>query len=149
MTAPSVFAALVADVAALLAAAPALAGGFVKSGRAFPLPAEKSAGIFVRPLRAPGNAPFASDGRVDWNLELAVVCVARAAEGGSAMDAVDALLGAVWERLATAPAPEAADGWIVSPAIAWDFDETDTAVGAAELRLRVRVRTGSSLRASD
>lgn len=131
-----------AAVAALLQA-PAIAGGYVKAGRGSPLPAEKTAGVFVRLGRNPSAAPFVGDERHDWETELIVRLVARAAPGGDGEAAVDALLDQVYARLAAATPYANADAWTVAPGLAYDVDELDAALGAAELRLRIRHRTAS------
>lgn len=131
-------------VVALLLAAPALAGGFVKAGRALPLPAERAEGVFVRIGRNVGDAPFAGDDRVDWETEIVCQCVVRAAAGVDGEAAVDALVASVYGRLAAAPAPEHAEAWTRAPAIAFDVDEADQTIGSAELRIRVRHRTTST-----
>ena len=77
----SAFLSLRDAVIAALQTPTALAGGFIKAGRAFPLPAETSQGIFVRRGRHPGDAPFAGDSRVDWDSEVIVTRAARAAAG--------------------------------------------------------------------
>lgn len=130
-------------VRALLAAPPALAGGFIHAGRAFPLPAETAQGIFVRLSRGAGQAPFAGDTRVDWNTDIVVAMAARGAAGTDGEAAVDTLLAAVYARIAAAAPLGNADHWTVEPAVAFEVDEADQTLGAAELRLRVRHRTAS------
>lgn len=130
-------------VRALLAAPPALAGGFIHAGRAFPLPAETAQGIFVRLARGSGQAPFAGDTRVDWGTDIVVAMAARGAAGVDGETAVDALLSSVYARIAAAAPLANADHWTVEPAVAFDVDEADQTLGSAELRLRVQHRTAS------
>ena len=130
-------------VVGLLTANPALAGGFVKAGRAFPLPVEQAQGIFVRLARGQGQANFAGNGMVDWGTDIVVSMTARATTGQDAETAVDALLDAVYARLAAASPPVSADGWTLAPSVTFDVDEADQALGSAELRLRVQHRTAS------
>ena len=131
------------EVVSLLLAGTPLAGGFVKGGRAFPLPDNQTQGIFVRLARGQGQAPFVGNGMVDWGTDIVVSMVARASAGQDGETAVDALLSAVYARLAAASPPVSADGWTLAPAVTFDVDEADQTVGAAELRLRVQHRTAS------
>lgn len=139
----SSFLALANAVKDLLLQAPALASGFVHVGRAFPLPAEHDQGIFVRAARASGATPMVGDSRTDWATEIVIVMGARAAAGGNGLEAADALLDAVYASLAGAAPPEQSDGWVLQPVLAWDVDEADTTLGAAELRLRINHRTAA------
>ncbi len=132
-----------AAVAALLVA-PAVASGFVRAGRAVPLPAERPEGVFVRLGAHSGIAPFAGDGRVDWESSLILHLMARAPAGGNGETAVDSLLAAVYARLAATPAPGNADGWLIQTAIVYDVDEADQTIGQVELRLRLQHRTASA-----
>jgi len=127
----------------LLTAGSPLAGGFVTSGRAFPLPTEQDQGIFVRLARGQGQANFAGSSMVDWGTDIVVSMAARATAGQDAETAVDALLDAVYARLAAASPPVSADGWTLAPAVTFDVDEADQSVGSAELRLRIQHRTAS------
>lgn len=131
------------EVVSLLLASTPLAGGFVKPGRAFPLPAEQAQGIFVRLARGQGQANFAGNSMVDWGTDIVVSMTARATPGQDGETAVDALLDAVYARLAAASPPVSADGWTLAPAVTFDVDEADQTVGSAELRLRVQHRTAS------
>jgi hypothetical protein len=126
-----------------LTGAPALAGGFVKPGRMFALPEERSQGIFVRLARARGATPFAGDLRTDWETELVLHLTARAAVGGDGEDAVDELVDAVYARMAAAAPPPQSDGWLLEPSVAFEVDEADQTIGHAELRLRLKHRTAA------
>lgn len=135
---------------AALLAAPALAGGFVQLGRMVPLPEGKQQGIWIRPARSQGTEPFAGNARTDWDSEVLVAMAARAPAGGDGLTAVDALLSAVYARLAVAAPPAAGFEWLGQPSLAWDIDEADQTLGAVELRLRFQHRTASgSLAAAD
>lgn len=120
-----------------------LASGFVNVGRLVPLPAGKTQGIWIRPARASGEAPFSGDSRVDWGTDLIVALAARGAAGADGIAAVDALLDQVYARLINAAPPGSADAWTVRPQLAWDVDESETTVGYCELRVNVRHRTAS------
>ena len=130
-------------VAALLTAPPALAGGFVQAGRAFPLPTDKTQGIYVRLQASPGQQPFVGDGRTDWSTTLLITCVARGDAGVDGETAVDGLLYDTYARLAAAAPPANADGLVVVPGLDWDVDEADTTLGAATFRIQVQHRTAS------
>ena len=129
---------LTTTVVALLQANPALAGGFIHVGRAFPLPQNQSQGVFVGLARAGGEMPFTGDGRTDWTVELVISMAARAPAGGNGLAAADALLQSVYGRLAAADSL-----WVLTPALAWDVDEADQTLGGAELRLRISHRTAA------
>jgi hypothetical protein len=145
----SAFLDLVASIVAVLSTGPALAGGFIVPGRAVPLPAEQTQGIFVYLARATGDMPFAGSSRADWDTDIGVTCMARAAPGADAYTAVDPLLTAAYARLTAAAPPADSDGWTLQPTINWDVDEFDTTLGSAELRIRVRHRTGEGSLAAD
>lgn len=127
----------------LLAAAPAIAD-LVLAGREVPLPAEHDTALLVSIWRANGEAPFAGDTRVDWQVDLVVHAKARAAAGGNAEAAADALLAAAYARLAAAAAHANAGHWTEQPSIAFDIVEADRSIGAAELRLRIDIRTAAA-----
>ncbi len=130
--------ALTDAVAALLRAPPALAGGFIQRGRALHLPQGQSQGIFISLVRATGDMPFAGDSRTDWRADIAIGMACRAIPGGDGTAAVDALLEAVYGRLAADQTP-----WLLNPSLVWDAEEADQTVGFAELQIRIDQRTAS------
>lgn len=128
-------------IVSLLMQAPAVAGGHVIPGRAHPLPEGQPQGVYVRIRRNTGRQPFAGDSRTDWSTTLLVVCMARGTTDGDA--AADALLAAVYARLATSNPPPQADGWVINPQIDWDVEEAEVPIGAAALQVTVQHRTAS------
>lgn len=133
---------IVAAVAALLSALPALAGVPVYRNRVHPIARDESRAISVRLASSQRltDAPLAAQ---DWQTTLEVECAARAASGAAdPAAAVDGLLGAAWSALA---APSAVALGVIDidsdPEIAWDFEAADTPIASAILRLVVRHRT--------
>ena len=126
-------------IAALAASVP-LAGGRIYPNRLRPIAAEASTAIVVRLDVAEGSEYVI--GCVDWATPYAVECYARAAPGADPAVAVDTLLCDVWARLG-ALTYEAAGGAEINlaPRIDWQFDETDTALACAVVRVTARHRT--------
>lgn len=135
------FVGLVGAVVALLSAGPALANGFIKPGRNIILPASEAQGIFVRLARSVGDQPFVGATLTDWQTDIVVTCLARAAAGVDGETAVDALVQAVFQRICSATPAQGANAWTLLPAIDWDIEEADQTLGGAALRLRVQHRT--------
>lgn len=126
-------------VAALLAA-PALAGGRVFANRMRPLPAGQSDAIVVRTEQSAARETVL--GALDWGSQFVVECYARGSTGGDPAAAVDALLGDTWARLAGLNASALGAMAInVHAAIEWQYDEADTPVVCAAVRLLVQHRT--------
>lgn len=138
----SAMADLVGDVVAALLAGPALAGGFVKEGRAFPLPAEVPAGLFVRLVRSRGASPHAGTSLTDWDSAVSITGMARGTSSLSADSAADDLLVAVHERLNTLADP-AAGVWLGDRDINYDIEEADQTLAGFELRITAQHRTNS------
>lgn len=126
-----------AAIAALLLASPALAGGYVKPGELALLPAEQAQGIFINPGRSTGANQVLEGGVNRWQTSIVVSMAARAADGQTRLQAIDALLALVYARLAEAVAPFGALPWTFAPDIAFDFDEADQSLGGASLVLRI------------
>lgn len=139
----SAFSDITAALQALLLQAPPLAGGRVWRGRLQPLAQEHDTAVVLRILRAPSVSGLLGNPLL-WESRIAVDCHARAAVGQDPEDAVDALLMAVYARLAAAGqfAPGVSDAF-ADPAIEWDVDEADTALATATLVLSVRHQTQS------
>lgn len=136
-------------IADALLLAPAIAGGQVYVGQAVPLPEGQSEGVAVRPLRAVGQQPFAGDDRTDWSVDVGVSCIARSDVATTGFAALDTLLSDVYARLAQAAAVPGTDGWLVQPGLAYSFDEADSTIAQADIRLTVRLRTAAGTLAAD
>ena len=139
----SAFVIVSAAVKAKLLEAPALAGGFVKRGRAIPLPAELDEGLFVRIERTVGSG--GTLGVTDWDTAIAVEGVKRVPPGTDSDDAIDPLLAATYERLRNAVGIAAGVMDIVpDPEIRWEVAEADDTLVGFVLLLRVNHRTGGT-----
>lgn len=126
-------------VAALLAG-PALAGGRVYANRLRPLPAGQASAIVVRMEQSAARETVL--GAHDWDSQFVVECCARGATGADPAAAVDALLADAWARLAGINASAlGAMSVALNPQIEWQYDEADTPVVCAAVRLLVQHRT--------
>lgn len=127
-------------IVAALAGAPALAAGRVFANRLRPLPAGVTSAIVVRLDKAVATEVVL--GINDWDSAYVVECYARGSVSNDPADAVDALLGDAWARLAGLDAATlGAESLALNPAIDWQYDEADGPVACASIRLRVQHRT--------
>lgn len=134
------FRSVLAAVVGALSAAPALAEGRVYANRLQPLPAGRSSAVVVRLEQSSSTESVL--GALDWTTRLAVECYARGQVGVDPSDSVDALLQDVWQRLRSISAGQL--GVIdVQPdsVIEWLFDELETPLACAVIRLHVLHRT--------
>lgn len=129
-------------VRSALLAAPALAGGYVQRGRAFALPEDRDAGIFVRPGRSLGTQQLLTEQVNRFTTELVIELRARGTGGQDALEAVNALLSDVYQRMAAAAVPQGLASWVANVGIDFDAAEADETLGAATLVLRVEHFTG-------
>ena len=131
-----------AIVAALLSA-PALAGGNVQANTLRPVAGSKAAALVVRMLQSRANTPQVLGGPYDWITTFQVECLARGAAGSTeSAAAVDSLLDAAWQRLATLnPAGLGVVDVRMQPAIDWQMDGEDQPLVAAVISLQVKHRT--------
>lgn len=129
-------------VAALLAA-PAVASGAVHTNRARPISAQQPTAVAVRLERTEGNT--ATLGAVDWRTTYTVECYTTAPASADPAQAVDALLAAVWARLAALQPAAVGQGLMdlqTEPAIAWDYEDgTERTTVCATLRVTATHRT--------
>lgn len=138
----SAFIGLSQAVVAALLAAPALAGGRVRSGRRVAVPQTAPNAIDVHVERSLG-ASATLDGSISrWETLIAIDLYARATAGADGEAAVDSLLDAVFQRLASTPPPAGAGHWRLEPQISWDLAEADQTLVVASLTLRVSHFTG-------
>lgn len=134
------FKALNAALVAALVAAPALAGGRVYANRLRPIQQAHSTAVVVR-LVASQSQEIAL-GALDWSTQFAIECLGRGTTGADPVDAVDALLLAVWPRLASLDAAAlGAMAVVVDAGVEWQFDEGEASSASATLRLTVQHRT--------
>ena len=124
---------------AALSSATALAGGRIYANRLRPITANQASAIVVRLDQAQGTEMVI--GSVDWSTAYAVECYARAASGTDPAAAVDALLTDAWARLAALDFT-ALDAVIsINPQIDWQYDDAETPVVCAVMRLTAQHRT--------
>ena len=117
----------------------ALAGGRIYANRLRPIAANQPSAIVVRLDQAQGTEMVL--GSVDWSTAYAVECYARAATGADPAAAVDALLADAWARLAALDFT-ALDAVIsINPQIDWQYDDAETPVVCAVMRLTAQHRT--------
>lgn len=133
------FASIRAAIKAALSGAPALAGGRIYPNRLRPIAAGVSTAIVVR--QAPANGTEMIIGSVDWTTYYVIECHARGAPGTDPADAVDGLLADVWSRLSVLPFETLGANVALDPSIDWQFDDADTTLACAVLRLTAQHRT--------
>lgn len=134
------FRSVLAAVVGALSAAPALAEGRVYANRLQPLPAGRASAVVVRLEQSSSHESVI--GALDWTTRLAVECYARGQAGVDPLEAVDVLLQDVWQRLRSISAGQL--GVIdvqLDSAIDWLFDELETPLACAVVRLQVVHRT--------
>ena len=135
--------AIASAVVAALTAAPALAGGRVTLNKLRPVAAGDGTAIVVRLGRSVGQEQ--SLGVIDWTTTLDVECHARASAGAEPAAAVDVLLADAWARLADLNATSlGAMAVQIGSDIDWQFDDMDTPVASATVRLQVLHRTAAT-----
>lgn len=144
----SAFVDLEAAAVAALTASPALAGGNVLRGRDLPMPTSRAEQVDVALAASRGQGRTLDGGYNRWETAIALRLRARAAAGQGGAAAVDALLAAVFARLAAAAPPAGAARWTLSPDIEWTVDEADQTLVEARLLLRVDHFTGAALAAA-
>jgi len=127
-------------VAALLSP-PNIVGVRVVAGRGLPLPAEHASDIVVTIESISGADVALTNYPQDWAVVYGVEIRARGSVTIDAMAALDPILEAVYARLMTTPPPAGVMGWVLTPRIRIDVDESATPVGAAQLAINVQMRT--------
>lgn len=135
-------------VVAALALAPAIAPGRVRIGREVATPANWADAIDVMLDSSRGQAITLDGTTVRWTSLVGLRLRVRAAAGVHGIQAPDALLAAVFNRLATTQPPGGAMQWQLQPDIRWDVEEADQTVTLADLLLRVTHLTGADLLAA-
>lgn len=136
----SAFSSVLAAVVAALGAAPALAEGRVYANRLQPLPAGRSSAVVARLEQSSSRETVI--GFLDWTTRLAVECYARGQAGSDPSEAVDDLLQDVWLRLRAIDVGQL--GVIdvqLDSAVEWLFDELETPLACAVIRLQILHRT--------
>lgn len=125
---------------AALTASPALASGNISTNRQRPIPAGQSTAIVLRLDQSDGTEMVL--GALDWNTAYTVECYARGSSATTEMvAAVDALLAAAWARLAALTYESLGADIAVNPRIDWQYDDTDTPVICAVIRITCSHRT--------
>lgn len=136
----STFNSIQTGLMAALAANPALAGGHITANRLRPISASHSTAIVVRLDKTAGQEIVL--GAMDWTTSYTVECYARAAGGADPGAAVDQLLVDAWARLCAIDAASiGAIDITMTPAIDWQYDDADTPMVCALIRLAVQHRT--------
>jgi hypothetical protein len=138
----SAFASIQAAIIAALSAATALAGGRIYANRLRPIADGTATAIVVRLEQASGTEMVI--GTVDWQSSFTVECFARATTGTDPAAAVDTLLSDVWARLSVLSFETLGANVALDPRIDWQYDELDTPMVCAVLRLSAQHRTTNS-----
>ena len=136
------FATLQAALIAALGADVALAGGRIYVNRLRPIAANQASAIVVRLDQASGTEMVI--GTVSWSTSYTVECYARAASGADPMAAVDDLLADAWARLAALDFTALDATLSISPQIDWQYDDAETPVACAVLRLTAQHNTSTN-----
>ena len=132
-------------VAALLQAAPALAGGRVFENRDYKLAADAASGVWVfRDDSTPARGPLMVS-PIDWTTRVRVVVKARTSGGVSAETAADALATEAYARVMAQPQLGSLASDLEAGQIVWQQDEIETSVAMCELEFFVQHRTTSNL----
>lgn len=124
-----------------IGAALAPIGIAVSLNRVRPIPAAQTSVIVVRLDQSTGTEQAL--GTIDWSSAFSVECYSRAAGGGADPAAsVDTLLADAWVRLSAINAGSLGAMAInLNPQIDWQYDEAETALACAVIRLVVQHRT--------
>lgn len=135
-------------IAAALSSAPALAGGNLQLNSLRPIAEGVNTALVVRLGNTAGNEETL--GTNYWLTNYTVECYARVATGVDPASGADALLLAVWGRIAALdPSSVGASEITLSPQIDWQYDDSATPLVCAVVRLSVAHRTSyNSLLAS-
>ena len=123
-----------------LSASVALAGGRIYADRVRPISQSASTAIVVRLESTSASAQTIAT--MDWSTQLAVECYGRADASHTAAANVDALLAQVWQRIA--PLESATLSLMrleLGPDIEWTYDDADTPMACATLRVTAMHRT--------
>lgn len=136
-------------VVTALAQAPAIAAGRVRVGRELPMPQEWANAIDVVLASSSGRMLTLDAQSVRWTTLLGLRIRTRAAAGVDGHTAPDALLAAVFARIATTAPPAGAMSWQLQPQLRWDIDEADQTITQVDLVLAVdHITGGASLAAA-
>lgn len=139
----TVFAGVQSAIVSALSAAPALAGGRIYANRVRALAANANTAIVVRLDQSASNSD--TIGVLDWTTDYIVECYARGATGADPAVAVDALLSDVWARLAALqPGALGVQSVTLNNVIDWQYDDAETPVVCAVIRLQVVHRTAKN-----
>lgn len=131
-----------AVMAALLSGTP-VAGGRVWENRRRPIQASHSSAVVVRLEASDGERDLAgSSAPMRWTTSVAIECYARASAASDPAESVDALLAEVWRRIVTADLSAAGVLMVdIKPQIDWQYDEGDSPMVCAVVRLAVLHQT--------
>lgn len=130
----------------LLAQAPAVADEIVrtKSNR---VEDEVETSVRIYPTNADGQAAAIRGGWHTFLYDVTVDCYARAplagANAGDAEAAADAVLAAVWQRVAGGTPPAGVANLLSRPRIAWEFTAADRQLACARLTFAVDLSTNN------
>lgn len=130
-------------VVGALTASPSVAGGRVWENRRKPIQAGHATAVVVRLDASDGELTLAGHGApMRWSTTVAIECYSRAAATTDPAESVDALLGEVWHRITTADLSSVGvQALDMKPQIDWQYDEGDSPMVCAVIRLVVLHQT--------
>lgn len=134
------FAAIPAAFVAALTGGAAVAP-LVEHARRRPLPDDKATGVTVSVLRADGELFAILNGPTDWTTQVLVECYARDQAGLSADAGADALVAAVYARLAADKTLGGLVGDINLTSVEFDYDAAAVNTACIVLTYSVLHRT--------
>ncbi len=118
-----------------------LAGGRISTNKQRAIPTGQSTAIVLRLDQSEGSEVVI--GGVDWNTAFSVECYARGSTASTEMvAAVDTLLSDTWARLTALTVGQVGADITVDPRIDWQYDDGDTPLICAVIRLTAAHRTG-------
>lgn len=141
----SAFLTVTQHIEALLLQAPALAAGDIERSKARRMALESDAALRIYPQAADGTAAAVRGGFHRFAFEVTVECLARASltgpDAGDAEAAADALLQAVWQRLAAAAPPAGVHSLLNRPRINWETGDGERPLAVAVFTFGVDLST--------
>lgn len=136
--------AIVEAVAALLTAAPALAGGRVFEGRELALPSDIASQIHVFLNDSDSNGDVLTGAPIDWQSPISIVIRARKSATASAEKVADAIWFDVWSRVMAAQSLGGLAMQLRADNVQRDRDQADPDVAAFTWNFTVTHRTSQN-----
>lgn len=130
-------------IESLLRQAPALADGDIERSKLRLVAPTSVRALRIFPQQAEGQAAAVRGGWHSWSFDITVECLVRqplsGANAGDVEAEADALLQAVWQRIAAAAPPAGVHSLLDRPRVSWEFLDADTPLGLAALSFGVQL----------